>query len=150
MDDLKHKGYLGSVEMSQEDGCLHGRIQFINDIVTYEGNTVPELIQNFQAAVDEYLAYCERKGKEPNKPFSGNFNIRIGPELHKLVAFEARKHNTSINDVICKVIECTLGGKKDSNIVRHLHTVQHVIMDQQMSVPFNREDAQWKTLLVTH
>jgi len=145
MDDLKYKGYQGSVEISQEDGCLHGAIQFINDIITYEGSTVPELVQNFQASVDRYLDYCARTGKEPNKPFSGSFNVRIGPERHKLVATEARQQQTSINDVICKVIDCTLGNEKDSNVMRHVHTVQHLLISQQMEVPFNHEGKQWQT-----
>jgi predicted HicB family RNase H-like nuclease len=39
--------------------------------------------KDFHRAVDEYLALCEEKGEEPEKPFKGSFNIRISPELHK-------------------------------------------------------------------
>ncbi|MCC5845364.1 MAG: toxin-antitoxin system HicB family antitoxin [Verrucomicrobia bacterium] len=42
-------------EFSQKDGCLHGKIQFIQDLVTYEAETVPELEKAFHAAVDDYL-----------------------------------------------------------------------------------------------
>ncbi|MEI8326181.1 MAG: toxin-antitoxin system HicB family antitoxin, partial [Betaproteobacteria bacterium] len=80
---LTHKGFTGSCEVSLEDGCLVGRVLFIDDIVTYEGETVPDLKANFEAAVDRYLAYCKRTGKAANKPYSGTFNVRVGADLHR-------------------------------------------------------------------
>lgn len=50
-DLMMHKGFTGSMEASIEDECLHGRILFIDDIVTYEGETVAELKDSFVAAV---------------------------------------------------------------------------------------------------
>ena len=34
---LEYKGYFGSVEYSDEDEVFHGRLEFIRDLVTYEG-----------------------------------------------------------------------------------------------------------------
>ena len=56
MNKLSHKGYTGSIEVSFGDNCLHGRILFIDDIVTYEGETVDELATSFKDAVDRYVA----------------------------------------------------------------------------------------------
>jgi len=64
---LSHKGYFGSVEFSDEDGVLHGNIIGINDHITYEGDSVNSLRQDFASAVDEYLCVCEALGKEPEK-----------------------------------------------------------------------------------
>ena len=36
-----------------------------NDNITYEGNTVEELIEDFHGAVDDYLLLCEEKGIKP-------------------------------------------------------------------------------------
>lgn len=44
---LNYKGYFGSIEVSIEDGILHGKIQCINDIVTYEAETPNELKSAF-------------------------------------------------------------------------------------------------------
>lgn len=71
---MSYKGYLGSIEASVEDACLHGKLLFIDDLITYEGDTVPALVDAFRAAVDDYLAYCEETGKQANKTFSGSFN----------------------------------------------------------------------------
>ena len=34
-DLLEHRGYLGSVHYSKEDNVLHGRLEFIRDLVTH-------------------------------------------------------------------------------------------------------------------
>ena len=67
MKTLSYKGYQGSSECSVEDGCLFGRILFVRDVVTYEGNTVAELEAAFREAVDDYLATCAKIGKNPQK-----------------------------------------------------------------------------------
>ena len=53
---LSYKGYSGTVEISIEDNCLHGKVEFINDLVTFEGETPIELQSAFEEAVDRYLA----------------------------------------------------------------------------------------------
>ena len=63
MGYLKYKGYTGSVEYSEEDKCLFGKVQGMSkDSITYEGQTVEELTKDFEGAVDDYLALCEEKG----------------------------------------------------------------------------------------
>lgn len=103
--ELTYKEYSGSVEVSIEDGCLHGRVLFINDLITYEGNTVDELKTAFQNATDQYIAYCEKTGKPANKPYSGTFNVRIGADRHRALARLAHKKKTSINEVLCQAID---------------------------------------------
>ena len=80
MNKLSHKGYTGSIEVSFEDNCLHGRVLFIEDIVTYEGESVEELATSFKDAVDRYLAYC--KTRKADRPV-GNPPFRI--ETHSLL-----------------------------------------------------------------
>ena len=33
---LEYKGYIGRVEFSAEDKIFHGKLEFINDLVTFE------------------------------------------------------------------------------------------------------------------
>ena len=56
--------------------------------------------KDFHRTVDEYLALCEEKGEEPEKPFKGSFNIRISPELHKRLFIEAVSRNMSLNSLV--------------------------------------------------
>ncbi len=62
---LEYKGYLGSVAYSNEDEVLHGRLEFIRDLVTYEGKGAKGIKAAFQEAVDDYLEVCEAEGREP-------------------------------------------------------------------------------------
>jgi predicted HicB family RNase H-like nuclease len=101
---LTFKGYYGSISVSQEDECLHGRIVFIADLVTYEGDTVPELKKAFEAAVDDYLATCAEVDKQPLKSCSGTFNVRIGPELHMAALIAAKRADTSLNDFVKQAV----------------------------------------------
>lgn len=104
-DVLKYKGYLGSVEVSVEDKCLHGKLLHVRDVVSYEGATVEELEHSFHEAVDDYLATCAELKRDPQKPFSGTFNVRVGPELHRLAVIRADIDNVSLNDIVRVALE---------------------------------------------
>lgn len=42
MSILNYKGYTGSVEFSQEDNCLYGKVLGMKkNCISYEGETVP-------------------------------------------------------------------------------------------------------------
>jgi predicted HicB family RNase H-like nuclease len=99
-DLLRYKGFLGSIEVSIVDNCIHGKILFIDDVVTYEAESPAQLEAEFKAAVEDYLATCKELGRAPNKPFSGSFNVRIGPDLHRRIARHAAANNISINEVV--------------------------------------------------
>ena len=87
---MTYKGYVGTVEYSEEDACLFGRIAGIRDIITYEGESVAEIKTAFEEAVDDYLQHCTEIGKEPNKPYSGKFLLRIDLSLHARLAVKAQ------------------------------------------------------------
>lgn len=104
-NSLKYNGYTGSIEASLEDRLLHGRILFIIDTVTYEGANFDELEESFHEAIDEYIAHCDRIGKNPNKPMSGSFNVRIGPDIHRKAAVRAAMEKVSLNDLVKRSVE---------------------------------------------
>ena len=97
---LHYKGYSGSVEYSEEDDCLHGRVIGIRPSITYEGQDVAELKKDFQDGIEDYLDDCRESGVEPERPFKGSFNIRIKPELHEKLALYAFSNEVSLNSVV--------------------------------------------------
>jgi len=101
---ITYKGYIGTVEYSEQDSCLFGRIAGIRDIVSYEGESVVEIRQAFEAAVDDYLKHCAATGKEPNKPYSGKFVLRIDPALHARIAAKAMASGKSLNQYAADVL----------------------------------------------
>jgi predicted HicB family RNase H-like nuclease len=101
---MTYKGYIGTVEYSEDDACLFGRIAGIRDIISYEGESVVEIRHAFEEAVDDYLQHCVQTGKEPNKPYSGKFVLRVDPALHANLAVKAQANNMSLNQFAAEVL----------------------------------------------
>lgn len=66
---MEYKGYVGNVELSPEDMIFHGKVQGIMSVISYEGTNAVELVEDFHAAVDDYLDSCERNGDKPETAF---------------------------------------------------------------------------------
>lgn len=101
---MRYKEYIGSVNYDDEDEIFHGKLEFINDSVLFEGSTVEELKKMFHEAVDEYIATCKEMGKEPQKPFKGVFNVRVKPELHQQAAIIAARKGVALNQVVAEAL----------------------------------------------
>ena len=101
---MTYKGYIGHVKFDDRADIFHGEIINTRDTITFQGRTVPALKKAFRKSVDDYLAFCRERNEEPDKPFSGKFNLRIDPELHKQVCIAARRDNLSLNQWIDNAI----------------------------------------------
>ncbi|MBL8484647.1 MAG: type II toxin-antitoxin system HicB family antitoxin [Rhodocyclaceae bacterium] len=128
---LSYKTYSGTIEASLEDGCLHGRLLFINDIITYEGDTISALNTAFQQAVDRYLDYCASTGRPADKPYSGTFNVRIGEDRHRKLAQKAALCGCGINEAICQALDAWLSptgsGAAQNQIHGHIEAFSEMV-----------------------
>src|SRR3989338_4587304 len=97
---MKYKGYIGQVEFDDEAKIFHGEVVGLRDIITFQGSSVDELEQAFKDSVDDYLAWCKKRGEKPEKTFSGTFNLRIPPELHAKLVVHAQSMGVSLNAFI--------------------------------------------------
>lgn len=102
---MKYKGYTGHVEYDDEARIFHGEVLGIKDVVTFQGTTVDEIEQAFKDSVEDYLAFCAERGEEPDRPFSGKFNLRIPPELHAKLSIAAQLQGESLNNYITKMLQ---------------------------------------------
>ena len=104
---MEYKGYLATVEYDDSVGLLHGEV--INaasyPIVTFEASSVEELKREFRISIDDYLAWCKEDGVEPQRPFYGKLNLRLGTDLHRRVAVSAARNGVSINSWIKDTLE---------------------------------------------
>ncbi len=103
-DVLTYKGFIGSVHFDAADEVFHGKIEGINDLVTFEGDSVKEIIKAFHEATDDYVKLCEEAGKEPLKSAKGSFNVRITSEMHKKAIEKAALMGISLNQFVQKAI----------------------------------------------
>lgn len=102
---MTHKNYAARVEYSEQDGCFVGHIAGIRDVIGFHGESVAELRAAFIEAVDDYLEACKRTGREPSHPYSGQFRLRLPPELHARAAMAAETKGKSLNTWVSEVIE---------------------------------------------
>lgn len=107
---LSYKNYNGSVEYSEEDECLFGKVLGIRSLISYEGKSVEELKRDFEKMIDEYLADCGERNVEPELPYKGTFNVRISPELHRSIAIYAMQNHKTLNAAVEEAI---------GNMVKH-------------------------------
>lgn len=105
MNTLSYKGYIGSVAFSEKDNVFFGKVEGIDGLVNFEGESVKELTDAFHEAVDDYIAYCREEGLEPHKSYSGSLNVRLTPEMHSRVAMLAKQAGISINAFIKSAVE---------------------------------------------
>ncbi len=97
---IEYKGYIGSVEFSEEDNLFFGKVMGIRSLISYEGENSTDLITDFHNAIEDYLEACKAEGREPEKAYKGSFNIRISPELHRQLVVCATSHQMSMNSFV--------------------------------------------------
>lgn len=93
---MEYKGYSARIEYDDELEVFHGQLLNINDVITFQGTSVEGLRRELAASVEDYLAWCEERGEEPDKPFSGKFLLRIDPEMHRRAALAAGRAGVSL------------------------------------------------------
>ena len=102
---IEYKGYVGSVEFSEEDGIFYGKVMGIRSLISYEGENAHDLLSDFHNAIDDYLEMCQAENKKPEVAYKGSFNVRISPELHKRLVIYATAHQMSLNRYIEEILE---------------------------------------------
>ena len=102
---MTYKGYYGVVQYDDEAKIFHGEVINTRTVITFQGTTVDEIETAFRDSVDDYLDWCKERNKEPEKPFSGRFVLRLSPDLHRNLNLKARMSNTSLNSFIVQTLE---------------------------------------------
>ncbi len=101
---IEHKGYIGGIS-DLEGGIFHGRVVNIRDVVSFEGKTGDELERAFRDSVEDYISMCEEEGIEPQRGCSGQFRVRMTPELHRRAHEAAALAEKSLNTLVVEAVE---------------------------------------------
>ena len=110
---LEYKGYIGKVEFDDEAGVFHGEVINLKDVITFQGRSVSELQKAFKDSINDYLEFCAERQESPEKPLSGNFTLRIDPELHRKIYLQARMSNKSLNSWVTEILRSHVGTESD-------------------------------------
>jgi len=105
---MEYNGYTANVEFDDEAGVFHGQVLDLRDVITFEATSVEGLRAEFRASVDDYLSWCEERGEEPDRPFSGRFVVRLDPQMHRAASVCAGRTDVSLNDWMIGAVEAAL------------------------------------------
>jgi predicted HicB family RNase H-like nuclease len=96
-NQLHYKNHVGSVFFSEDDGVFHGKVIGISDSISFEGESVKTLTEDFQSAIDEYLEFCAEVGKQPGE---SAFSVKVSPSVYDEAKSYAAQNGLSINDFV--------------------------------------------------
>ena len=108
---MKYNGYEARVEFDEVAELFHGEVINTRDVITFQGTSVKALRQAFKDSVDDYLAFCAERGEAPDKPFSGQFVVRLNPETHRRIFTAAKKAGKSLNTWVAENLEQAAGDR---------------------------------------
>ena len=102
---MAYKNFVAKVDFDAEAKLFHGEVIGTQDVITFQGRSVSELEKAFKDSIEDYLEFCEKKKKKPEKSLSGRLNLRLDPEVHRQVAILSSTEEESINQWINEAIE---------------------------------------------
>jgi len=101
---MQYKDYLAHVEYDDEFNVFHGEVINTRDVITFQGKSVTELKKAFKDSVEDYLAFCEERGEEPDKPFTGRLTVQLSPNQHKKVVMAAEKVGKHVDSWVAEAL----------------------------------------------
>ena len=104
-DMMKYKGYKATISYDEDDKIFVGEVFGISDSLNFHGRSIEEREEAFHDSIENYLEICKKIGKNPQKEFSGTFNVRTTPALHEKAAEYAASHNITINQTTSRVLD---------------------------------------------
>jgi predicted HicB family RNase H-like nuclease len=102
---MNYKGYVARVEFDERDNIFVGRVLGLRAMISFHGETVTELRQAFEGAIEDFLLDCKEQGIKPEKPASGKLMLRVPPEVHGAALVAAQASGKSLNQWATEVLQ---------------------------------------------
>ena len=107
-------GNHGVFDFDPSIDVFHGRVVGLQDVVTFQGRSLDELRLEMAESIEDYLELCGEVGKEPERPYRGEFLVRTTPEVHRAAAIEAEAAGMSLNAWVEEAITSVVREKRPS------------------------------------
>jgi predicted HicB family RNase H-like nuclease len=114
-DMMKYKGYKATIGYDKDDNIFVGEVFGVEDSLNFHGHSIEELEKAFKDCIENYLSICKQIGKEPQKEFSGSFNVRTTSQIHERASEYAAENGCSLNQVVSMAMEAFLGNPAKAN-----------------------------------
>jgi predicted HicB family RNase H-like nuclease len=107
---MEYKGYVGRYELDPDANVFHGEVIDTRDVITFQSETAAGLQQAFRDSIDDYLAFCAERGESPDKPFRGEFLVRVSPDQHRKFSAAASAAGVSLNSWAAEQLDRAAAG----------------------------------------
>lgn len=104
MNTMTTQGYTARVDFDERDDIFVGRVLGVRDIISFHGETVEQLREEFELAIRDYLTDCEERGISPDRPSSGKLLLRMPPEVHGKALVAAQAAGKSLNQWATEIL----------------------------------------------
>jgi predicted HicB family RNase H-like nuclease len=135
---IEYKGFTGAIEFDPELRLFTGHVLDLRDEIYFEGDSVESLEASMHRAVDHYLNVCKSRGEDPERPFSGKLNLRLGPQLHRAVAVAAAAEGDSLNNWLVRVVEAAAASTTSKRRSRPMTTTSRKVVKKSRNTPGTR------------
>lgn len=110
---MEYQGYHAKVEYDPDDNIFVGKVVGIADSLNFHANSTDELVAVFHQSIENYLEFCKQVGKSPEKEYSGTFNVRVSPELHRKAYLKAQQEGVALNKIVENALYAYLSPEAD-------------------------------------
>jgi predicted HicB family RNase H-like nuclease len=105
MNLMNVDGYHAKIDYDEETDQFRGEILGLSGGSDFYGSSPEELRREFKKSLEVFLEVCKEQGIEPRRHYSGKFNLRIPPELHKKLAMTAEAQGKSLNSLAQEALQ---------------------------------------------
>jgi predicted HicB family RNase H-like nuclease len=83
---LSYRGFQASVDIKPLRKLLVGRVLGVSPALEFSGESVASLIDAFHRRIDAHIEACAKAKRPVRRAYSGTFQVRISPDLHRRAA----------------------------------------------------------------
>ena len=103
-------GYQAAIQFDPDIEMFRGEFVGLNGGADFYARDIAGLRREGVASLKVFLDMCREDGVEPQRQFSGKFNVRIPPELHAAVAVAAAADGKSLNQWVADELRASVAG----------------------------------------
>lgn len=102
---MHHGQYIAAIEYDPDIDLFFGSVINLSSPITFYGKSTEDLKREFEKSIQTYQDVCKERNLQPEKPFSGRFNIRMTPDQHRRYTYRAAAEGKSLNSWAVEALE---------------------------------------------
>jgi len=116
MNTMQIKGHRAIIQYDPEIEMFRGEFVGLNGGADFYARDIEGLRKEGIISLNAFLEMCKEDGVDPQKKYSGKFNLRMNPELHAKVSARAMASGKSSNQWITDLIDQSIHTTRDGTL----------------------------------